>query len=130
MDTRKKILTLEETRQRIQSLSAVGQVIAVAYGWFDIIRAEHVEALAQVKQGCDSLLVLVRPDRDERPTVLDQSSRVQLVAALGVADSVVLCDEAGQEELLQFLPSAGSVDAEKSVTGSVVDDVLHRHGRK
>ncbi len=130
MDTRKKILTLEETRHRIQSLSSIGQVIAVAYGWFDIIRAEHAEALAQVKRGCDSLLVFVRPDEDIRPTVLDQSSRVQLVAALGVADSVVLCDEAAQEELLQLLPSADSVDAEQSVTGSVVADVLRRHGRK
>ena len=130
MDTRKKIHTLEETRQRIQSLSSGCQVIAMAYGWFDIIRAEHAQALAQVKQGCDSLLVLVRPDGDDRTTVLDQSSRVQLVAALGVADSVVLCDKAAQEELLQLLPSAESVDAEQSVTGSVVDDVLRRHGRK
>jgi bifunctional ADP-heptose synthase (sugar kinase/adenylyltransferase) len=130
MDTRKKILTVEEARRRIESLSTNGKTIAVAHGWFDIIRAEHTTALAQIRQGYDELLVLVRPDSDSRSTILDESSRSQLVAALDVTDTVVLCDEVAQAELLQPLANAAPVDVEQSVTGSVIDDVLRRHGRK
>ena len=130
MDTRKKILIIEEARRRIKSLSSTGKTIAVAHGWFDIIRAEHAATLTTTKQGHDELLVLVRPDSDTRSTVLDESSRSQLVAALDVTDTVVLCDEVAQEELLQALANTAPVDVEQSVTGSVIDDVLRRHGRK
>lgn len=130
MDTRKKILSVEEARRRIESLSSTGRTIAVAHGWFDIIRAEHAATLTTTKQSHDELLVLVRPDSDTRPTVLDESSRSQLVAALAATDTVVLCDEVAQEELLQALVNAALVDVEQFVTGSVIDDVLRRHGRK
>jgi len=130
MDTRKKILIIEEAHRRIKSLSSTGKTIVVAHGWFDIIRAEHAATLTTTKQGHDELLVLVRPDSDTRSTVLDESSRSQLVAALDVTDTVVLCDEVAQEELLQALANTAPVDVEQSVTDSVIDDVLLRHGRK
>ncbi len=130
MDTRKKIVTIEEAHRHIELLIFAGKTIAVACGWFDIVRAEHAAARTQARQGHDELLVLVRPDSDSRSTVLDESSRTQLVAALGAADSVVLCDEVAQAELLQPLANAAPVDVEQSVTGSVIEDVLRRHGRK
>ena len=129
MDTRKKILPVEDARRRIESLRAEGKSIAVVYGWFDILRAGHASALAQAKEGCDELLVLVRPDSETHSTVLDEWSRAQLVAALGVVDIVVLCDRVGQEELLKALSNAPAVDADQAVTGSVIEDVLRRHGR-
>lgn len=130
MDTRKKILPVEEARRRIESLASTGKTIAVAHGWFDIIRADHTAALTQIKQAHDELLVLVRPDSDSRSTILDESSRSQLVAALAVTDTVVLCDEVAQAELLQPIADTTPVDVEQSVTGSIIDDVLRRHGRK
>ena len=130
MDTRKKILTIEEARRRLEFLTAAGKTVGVACGWFDIVRAEHAAALMQAREGHDELLVLVRPDTDGRSTVLDESSRAQLVAALGATDSVVLCDEVAQAELLRPLANAAPVDVEQSLTGSVIEDVLRRHGRK
>lgn len=130
MDTRKKILSLEEAKERMALAAAAGKSCAFAQGWFDILRAEHAAALVQAKAGCDLLVVMVHADSDAHPTVLDQGARSQLVASLGAVDAVVICDEAAQAALHRPSLTASLLDAEEAVAGSVIDEVLRRHGRE
>jgi len=130
MDTRKKILNPEQARERIALALAAGKRCAFAQGWFDILRSEHAAALRKAKAGCDLLVVMVHADSEAHPAILDEGSRSQLVASLGSVDAVVICDKAAQAELLRSFDAVSLLDAEVSVAGSVIDEVLRRHGRK
>lgn len=129
MDTRTKIVTLEQAKEHVALAAAKGRCV-FAQGWFDILRSEHAAALRQAKAGCDLLVVLLHADSDAHPTVLGEGARAQLVASLGSVDTVVICDEAARAELHLSFDSVSLLDAEESVAGSVIDEVLRRHGRK
>ena len=130
MDTRKKILNPGQAARRIASLSSAGMPCTLAHGWFDVLRSEHTVTLAGARDGCDFLMVIVHADTEAHPTVLDESSRSQLVASLGSVDAVVICDGAAEAELRRSVEPASLVDAEESLAGSIIDEVLRRHGRK
>lgn len=126
MDTRKKILSLEQTADLIPALASNGG-IAAAKGWFDILRAAHCDAMAEAKKGAAHLIVAVYADAGSRPTILDESARAQLVAALRMVDYVVICDEAKTGSLIASWRPAAVVDAEQAVTGDLIHDVLQRY---
>ena len=127
MDTRVKIISPERARDLVLSRIAAGERIAVVKGWFDVLRSTHCEALDHASIESSYVVVLVHADTDARPTVLDEQSRAQLVAALGAADCVVICDQALAEELTVGWKPPVIVDAEESVSGNVVEDVLQRY---
>ena len=142
MDTRKKILRLDQALELLGKLAADGKRIAVAMGWFDVLRSSHTEALAGALGGAlsgagsaaDVLAVAVFADGGDDGsgggrTLLDESSRAQLAAALAVVDYVVICDRSEVEGLRSAAGSPVVVDAEALATGNVVDDVLRRHGK-
>ena len=127
MDTRVKIISLERARALVSSRIAAGEQIAVVKGWFDILRSTHLEVLDHASIESSYVVALVHANSDTRPTVLDEQSRAQLVAALGASDSVVICDQAAAEELTAGWKPVVIVDAEESVSGNVVEDVLQRY---
>lgn len=142
MDTRKKILRLDRALELLAELAADGKRIAVAMGWFDVLRSSHTEALAGALGGAlsaerpsaDVLAVAVFADGGDDGsgggrTLLDESSRAQLAAALAVVDYVVICERSEVEGLRSAAGSPVVVDAEALATGNVVDDVLRRHGK-
>ena len=141
MDTREKILRLDQALELLAELAADGKRIAVAMGWFDVLRSSHTEALAGALGGtlsgarpaADVLAVAVfadgGDDGGDGRTLLDESSRAQLAAALAVVDYVVICDRSEVEGLRSAAGSRVVVDAEALATGNVVDDVLRRHGK-
>lgn len=145
MDTRTKILRLDRALELLAELAADGKRIAVAMGWFDVLRSSHTQALAGALAGArggalsaerpsaDVLAVAVFADGGDdggggRP-LLDESSRAQLAAALAVVDYVVICERSEVEGLRSAAGSPVVVDAEALATGNVVDDVLRRHGK-
>ncbi len=137
MDTREKILRLDQALEVLGKLAADGKRIAVAMGWFDVLRSSHTEALAGALGGAlsgerpaaDVLAVVVFADGGGGRTLLDESSRAQLAAALAVVDYVVICDRSEVEGLRSAAGSPVVVDAEALATGNVVDDVLRRYGK-
>ena len=142
MDTRTKILRLDRALELLAELAADGKRIAVAMGWFDVLRSSHTEALAGALGGAlsgagsaaDVLAVAVFADGGDDGsgggrTLLDESSRAQLAAALAVVDYVVICERSEVEGLRSAAASPVVVDAEALATGNVVDDVLRRHGK-
>lgn len=142
MDTREKILRLDRALELLAELAADGKRVAVAMGWFDVLRSSHTDALAGALGGAlsgerpsaDVLAVAVFADGGDDGsgggrTLLDESSRAQLAAALAVVDYVVICDRSEVEGLRSAAGSPVVVDAEALATGNLVDDVLRRHGK-
>ena len=96
MDTRRKILTPEAARAlRVPSL-------AMATGYFDILRADHARALADLRQrtGAATLLAVVLPWKN---ALLEGRARSEMAAALRMVDYVVSIDESDLSALAAVL---------------------------
>jgi len=96
VDTRSKILTSADSLPRPAAFIA---------GYFDVLRAEHVRELQQVRgrvpQG--PLVAAVLPYPEE---LLDQRTRAELVAALRVVDYVLIADHEELHRLIErFRPA-------------------------
>ena len=92
MDTRTKILTAAAARR-------IAPPVAMATGFFDVLRAEHLRELSALKSN-GALLVAVLPLAGE---LLDQRSRAELVAGLRMVDYVVAADRGDVDALIDAL---------------------------
>ena len=92
MDTRTKILTAAAARR-------IAPPVAMATGYFDVLRAEHVRELRDIRGG-DALLVVVLPLAGE---LLEQRARAELVAGLRMVDYVVAADHGDVDALIDSL---------------------------
>jgi bifunctional ADP-heptose synthase (sugar kinase/adenylyltransferase) len=127
MDTRVKIVSLERAHEEVTSYMEGTETVAVVQGWFDVLRSTHVAVIEGAASDSHRVVALVHADSGSRPTVLDEGSRAQLVAALGAVVHVVICDQAAVEELTSIWKPALILAAEEPVSGSVVEDVLQRY---
>jgi bifunctional ADP-heptose synthase (sugar kinase/adenylyltransferase) len=108
LDTRSKIITLEQAREQQRVKSACWLA-----GHFDPLLAEHVRRLSE---HCTSgRLLIVEVTNPARP-LLPQRARAELVAALAMVDYVVLGNGTG---------TPPGLDA--SVTERFIENVLGRH---
>jgi bifunctional ADP-heptose synthase (sugar kinase/adenylyltransferase) len=108
LDTRSKIVSLDQARERLRSESA-----SWVAGHFDPLLAEHVRRLREHAAPDRPLIVEVtNPDRP----LLPQRARAELVAALTMVDYVVLGNGADR---------APTIDA--SVTERFIEKVQGRH---
>jgi bifunctional ADP-heptose synthase (sugar kinase/adenylyltransferase) len=102
MDTRNKIVAPERALTLAQEARAKGALVKVVTGYFDVVFAEHVRRLHEIKDGAAILMVVVL---DPPEPVLSGRARAELVAAFGVVDYVVPAAEAAALELLShFYP--------------------------
>ena len=109
LDTRSKIIPLDEIRERLQDHAA-----RWVSGHFDPLLAEHVERLRQARE--PGSLLVVEVTNPVRP-LLAQRARAELVAALSMVDYVVLGN-----------PEAGAGPAiDAGLTERFIDHVLERH---
>ena len=109
MDTRTKIIALEDAPQRLQ-----GKPAQWVTGHFDPLLAEHVRRLAEYSAP-DRLLV-VEITNPARP-LLPQRARAELVAALAMVDYVVLKDGEPEAQAL----------GDRDITERFIQHVLRRH---
>ncbi len=121
LDTREKIVSVEDLRSD-------GSATAVAQGRFDVLTADHCSVLAALREaGVERLIAIVEPDSENAPTLLDESSRAQLAAALAAVDRVVICDRPAADALIAALGPVRVVDVESQVRRDIAADVLRRH---
>ena len=121
-----------DTRNKIVSADAIdieGEAGVVAFGRFDVIRAEHCRILRDARRGAGPLVAAVLPDAAEETSLFDQQSRAQLTAALADVDEVVICDRAEAAELADRL-GAQLLDVEALLKRDLVADVLERQSAK
>ena len=122
MDTRSKILSLSHA----QSLTGP---LAIVTGTFDVLRAEHVRELENLRQraGAAKLLAVVLPVSAE---YLTQHARSELVAALRVIDYVVTADGAAVDRLADLLNPVEIVRLEDSDMRRARELKEHVHRRQ
>ena len=94
-----KIISLEELKARIESWKANGEKIVFTNGCFDILHRGHVEVLAKTADLGDKLIIGLNSDssikklkKENRP-IVDEKSRVLLLAAFSFVDAIVLFSE-------------------------------------
>jgi len=109
MNTRAKICSLEELRQKLEAPRAQGKQIVLANGCFDVLHVGHVRYLQGARAEGDLLVVGINSDASTqrlkgpgRP-FLDEAARAQLVAALACVGFVVIFSEPTVETLLTTL---------------------------
>ena len=94
-----KIFSEGQLAEQLAQLRRQGKRIVFTNGCFDLIHSGHVYMLAQAKTFGDILVVGMNTDAsvkrlkgDKRP-ILDQASRLALLAALEVVDYITLFEE-------------------------------------
>jgi bifunctional ADP-heptose synthase (sugar kinase/adenylyltransferase) len=103
MDTRVKIIDAQRAAALAQELRASGTSLKLITGHFDVLIAEHVRRLREIRNGSGAVFVVII----EPPApVLAARARAELVAALAMVDYVVPAGEQAVGELLaQFRAS-------------------------
>lgn len=109
MNTRAKILNVEELCARLEEHRRRGERIVLANGCFDVLHAGHVRYLQGARAEGDVLVVGVNSDASTqrlkgpgRP-ILPAAARAELVAALAAVSYVVIFEEPNVEALLRRL---------------------------
>jgi rfaE bifunctional protein nucleotidyltransferase chain/domain len=109
MNTREKILPLDQLRARLAEERRNGRQVVLANGCFDLLHAGHVRFLEGARREGDVLVVAINSDESERQLkgdgrpVLPADARAQLVAAIGAVDYVMIFEETSVERLLEQL---------------------------
>ncbi len=103
MDTRTKIIEAELAK-------ASRRPMTVVTGYFDVLRASHVDALTALARPDRTLLVAVRKTENG---VLSARARAELVAALRMVDYVVTADDRELDDLISSLKPAQTVHFEQ-----------------
>ncbi len=94
-----KIFSEERLAERLARLRRRGKRIVFTNGCFDLLHSGHVYTLAQAKTFGDILVVGINTDasvkrlKGDRRPILDQVSRLTLLAALEVVDYVTTFEE-------------------------------------
>lgn len=89
------ILSVQETKEKIQAWQAQGLKVGFTNGCFDIVHYGHVHYLNQARDKCDRLVLglncdaSVRVLKGETRPINDENARATVMAALGCIDLVV-----------------------------------------
>jgi bifunctional ADP-heptose synthase (sugar kinase/adenylyltransferase) len=126
MDTRTKILRLDQALEAAAQFRRQGRRLHLAAGAFDVLQAAHAEFLSGLRSDGDALFVAVYDDGSLGQPVLSEPARAQLVAALRAVDYVLIWPESRLGELrdqfqvdrIEPVPLAGR---------NIIGEVLDRH---
>lgn len=124
MDTRKKILKLEDGEEILRHLAASGSRIKVVTGLFDPLTAGHVRRLELLKDGRSLVVAVVT--KSGLP-ILPDRARAELVAALSCVDYVILATGEAVETWLARVPAVEIIRDEE--VHQVLQENLVRHVR-
>lgn len=130
-----KIKKSDELKSILLKLKEKRKKIVFTNGCFDLIHYGHVKYLEDAKKNGDVLVVAVNSDKsvkkikgDKRP-IVNQESRIRVIASLESVDYAVLFDEETPYELIKFLMPdilvKGGDWAKEKIAGS---DVVTRNG--
>jgi rfaE bifunctional protein nucleotidyltransferase chain/domain len=109
MDTRNKILPLDQLVPKISEHKNRGERIVLANGCFDVLHVGHARYLQGARQEGGVLVVAVNADESVRALkgqgrpILPADSRARLVASLAAVNYVVLFEEPDVTRLLSVL---------------------------
>ena len=126
MDTRTKILRLDQAVAAAAELRREGRGLRLAAGAFDVLQAADAEFLSGLRSDGDALLVAVFDDASLGRPVLSEQARAQLVAALRAVDYVLVWPESRLGELRDQLQVA-RIEPVPLAGRNIIGAVLERH---
>ena len=109
MSSTDKVQSLDTVLTQVSAARAAGKKLALANGAFDSLHVGHVRYLEGAKALADILVVAVNSDRSVQSAkgsdcpIVPQAERLELVAALGCVDWVVLFDEPDVRQVIRKL---------------------------
>ena len=134
--TKHKIWTWDEAKSRIEQFQQTGKKMVFTNGCFDILHAGHVHYLEAAAELGDGLLVALNTDESvqrlekspARP-LQSETSRSQVMAALGFVTGVVLFNEDTPKEIIEYItPHILVKGADYSIENIVGADWVIQHG--
>jgi rfaE bifunctional protein nucleotidyltransferase chain/domain len=109
MDTRNKILPLEQLALEVGERRNRGERIVLANGCFDVLHVGHARYLEAARREGDVLIVALNSDESVRSLkgegrpILPADARARLVAGLAAVSYVVIFEETDVTRLLSVL---------------------------
>ncbi len=106
---RKKIRTLEDTKEGCDRLKGLGKRIVFTNGCFDVLHPGHARYLWAARNLGDYLIVGLNSDRSVRSIkgskrpIMHEQARAELLAALECVDSVLIFDEDDPYKIIRHL---------------------------
>jgi rfaE bifunctional protein nucleotidyltransferase chain/domain len=139
-----KILSLEDAERRVAMYHLKNEKVVFTNGCFDILHLGHVNYLAEAASLGNRLIVGINSDRSvkalnkapNRP-INNELARIQIIAALGFVDLVVIFDDETPLELIRALEpdvlvKGGDYDANELNSSSkkyiVGSDIVRKKG--
>jgi len=106
-----KVVTLEQSIERVAEMKGAGTRVVFTNGCFDLLHPGHIRYLAEARRLGDALVVAINSDRSVRALkgpsrpILPESERAELMAALRCVDLVTIFDDLTPRDLLaRMLP--------------------------
>jgi len=137
LSAEEKILTRERLLARVATWRLAGERIVFTNGCYDLLHVGHIILLERARRQGDKLIIAVNSDDSVRrlkgPTrpLVGEQERARVLAALEVADAIVIFDEGTPLELIRSIrPDVlvkGGDYTEKAVVGA--QDVRSWGGR-
>ena len=99
LNPERKIITLEQAAEIVNSLRAENKKIGFTNGCFDCCHLGHISSFIKAKEACDVLFVAVNSDssvkrhKGENRPLQDEKTRSLLLASLEYIDYVIIFDE-------------------------------------
>jgi rfaE bifunctional protein nucleotidyltransferase chain/domain len=128
LNTKSKILSRSELRQRVDEWRRAGERITLANGNFDLLHVGHVRYLRGAKALGGKLVVAINSDdsvralKGEGRPVMPEDERAEIVAALMDVDAVVIFPEADVRAIIREIRP----DIQAKGTDYTVDSVPER----
>jgi rfaE bifunctional protein nucleotidyltransferase chain/domain len=135
-----KFKSFDDLAAACGKLRSTGKSIALAHGTFDLLHLGHVRHLREAKGGSDVLVVTLTADEfvnkgPGRP-VFTGPQRAEMLAALDFIDLVAINHAPTAEPVINavrpdfYVKGSDYVDADKDVTGKIVDEqrAVEEHG--
>lgn len=135
MRTENKILSTDQTSELIKTWKGEGESIIFTNGCFDILHLGHVDYLQKAKNIGGKLIIGVNSDDSVRRIkgtsrpIVEENSRMRILASLEFVDCVILFDQDTPLELISLLlPDILVKGNDYSIDNIVGADVVLKNG--
>ena len=132
-----KIFYLESLKEQVTNWKKAGEKVVFTNGCFDLIHRGHIEVLAQTADLGDKLIIGLNSDVSikklkggSRP-IIDEKSRVILLASLSFVDAIVLFSEETPLNLISNLnPDILAKGGDYKINTIVGHEIIRKNGGK
>ena len=130
-----KIYTKKDLERQMEKWKSAGDKIVFTNGCFDILHKGHIEVLAKTSNLGNRLIIGVNSDssmknlKGENRPIIEEDSRVLLLAALQFVDAVILFSEETPFQLIsEIVPDILAKGGDYKIEEIVGHEVVQQNG--